>query len=195
MKIVLFNGPPRSGKDTAAKFIWNKSLYPVFDRMSMPIKKAFAATIGVNINAFGEVERYEAIKEQIVPVLGVSYRQWQIDFSESFMKPLYGEAIFAELFIDRMRGHRKDSLVLVPDCGFNVEYETLVDHYGTDNVLVIKIHRPGCTFDGDNRNYLKVDVNFTTAAECNYVGYITNIGTKDEFELKIAKRIEQWLSL
>jgi tRNA uridine 5-carbamoylmethylation protein Kti12 len=62
-KIILLNGPPSSGKDTAAKHIRQiitipnnnavgqraTFLHPVLDRMSMPIKRAFAGTMGLPI--------------------------------------------------------------------------------------------------------------------------------------------------
>ena len=94
-KIILLNGPPSSGKDTAAKFIrqWynNDEISNIFnrctlDRMSMPIKRAFAGTMNLPITEDGEVQPFESDKEAVIPQFGISYRQWQISFSEDFLK-------------------------------------------------------------------------------------------------------------
>ncbi len=163
-KIILLNGPPSSGKDTAAKHIrqWVHEVAPganrcCLDRMSMPIKRAFAGTMGLPITPDGEVQTWEAKKEEIIPLFGVSYRQWQIDFSEKFLKS-YGEYVFGELLTERIRRKfQKDiaNLIVVPDCGFSVEINTIYSHFDQDDILLIRCHRPGFTFAGDSRSYVK----------------------------------------
>jgi hypothetical protein len=202
-RIILFNGPPRCGKDTAARFCFLNpqvapSFFTVFDRMSMPIKKAFAAATNLNIDWQGNVEHWEKQKEEIILGFGVSYRQWQIDFSEKFMKPLYGEDIFGKLFIARQRRQHRDAITLVPDCGFNVEYKTLAAEYGEENILVIKIWRDGTTFAGDSRGYLKVGsimdwVGLNDIIHKNIL-HLSNNGTREEFELKVLTRVKEWLN-
>lgn len=201
-RIILFNGPPRCGKDTAASHCWsdpelNSNHKLVFERMSRPLKKAFAAVTDLNISPWDKVEHWEDRKEEIIPGFGVSYRQWQIDFSEKFMKPLYGENIFSKLFISRMKRQHADAVVFVPDCGFDIEYDTLVEKYGVDNILVVKIYRPDTTFVGDSRNYLRVGSVFiegTFDAAGKYVAYLNNNGTQEEFEIKALKTVKGWLN-
>jgi hypothetical protein len=189
LKIILFNGPPRCGKDTAALHCFRnlpKHNFGIFDRMSMPIKRAFAATVGLNISGTGDVEHWEARKEEVIPGFGVSYRQWQIDFSEKFMKPLYGNDIFGKLFISRQKRQHREAVVFVPDCGFNTEYEALATEYGEENVLVVKIFRDGTSFSGDSRNYIEVPARF--------VAEIWNYGTKAAFQLDVLNLVEKWLA-
>lgn len=194
-RIVLFNGPPRCGKDTAAKhlFLTDKSQKWCFDRMSMPIKRAFSGVVSKNINAFGEVEYYEANKEEVMMAFAKSYRQWQIDFSEKFMKPLYGQSIFGKLFIERARRQSRDAVILVPDCGFDIEYATLAKHFGFENVLVVKIYRPGYGFAGDSRTYLAVGSDFYVADENQQVSHINNATTVEDFLIKVATVVSVWL--
>lgn len=203
-RVILFNGPPRSGKDTAAKALFefknkigtkleDKLPYLVFDRMSMPIKKAFAGTIAKPIDKWGNVEYWEDHKSEFTADFGVSYRQWQIDFSEKFMKPLYGERVFGNLFITRAERQHKDAVFLVPDCGFDIEYSTLTPYFGPENVLVVKIYRPGCDFSSDSRTYLSVGSNFLVGDAGN-VRHVHNSGTQDEFETKILTLVKEWLS-
>lgn len=188
-RIIIFNAPPRSGKDTAAKAVWNSlaQYYWVFDRMSAPPKKAFAGIIAAPIDKWANVDYYEEHKGELIDILGVSYRQWQIDFSERFMKPLYGEDIFGKLFIARAAHQHKDAVILVPDCGFDIEYTTLTEHFGPRNVLVVFIHRPGFTFEGDSRNYL-TNVPYGRSID------IFNDGTQEDFESRIILLVKEWLS-
>ena len=192
MKIILFGGPPFSGKDTAAKYLWNNSPNPIlFERFSAPLKTAFSAIVGKPYNQFYEVEYYEDNKEKIIPWLGVSYRQWQIDFSEKFLKPNYGNDIFGKLFIERSYNYIKSlnnpyKVMVVPDCGFDIEVNYLEQHVNTEDVLLIRVHRDGCDFSKDSRNYvysnkfMSIDVN--------------NNGTQEEFEAKIESIVNTFLN-
>lgn len=174
-KIILINSPPSSGKDTAAKHIYALAQrdstsrcdglgvpYPgtkiFLDRMSMPIKRAFAGFMQAPIDEFGNVEPYEKTKEQIIPELGISYRQWQIDFSEKFIKPLYGERTFGQLFVARcQRRFSKGiaNLIVVPDCGFQIEIDVVYSAFNPADILLIRCHRPGFTFARDSRKYVR----------------------------------------
>lgn len=123
-----------------------------FDRFAMPIKRAFAGMVGADIDRFGNVEPYESTKGEVIPWLGVSYRQWQIDFSESFLKG-YSQDIFAKLFVQR-NSNAKGRAIVVPDSGFAEEVAPVAEHFGRDNILLVRIHRPGFDFTGDSRSYL-----------------------------------------
>lgn len=163
MNIILFNGPPGCGKDTAASHLYN-SRWALpgtwrFDRMSMPNKRAFAGTVGAEVNEFGIVANgWEQQKDQPDSLLnGKSYRQWQIDFSESFMKPLYGGDVFARLFAARHE-HRADDrryTILVPDCGFPVEVLGIRKAFPSAGILLFRIYRPGHDFSFDSRGYIE----------------------------------------
>jgi hypothetical protein len=160
-KIILFNGPPRSGKDTAASYLYdllqNQDKDPHILRMSQPIKAAFQGMLNLKHGGYECLHEYEETKEEPIPIFsakkGTSYRQWQIDFSEKFMKPLYGDNIFASIFIQEVETLDCD-VVLVPDCGFQVEYDLLAETYGEENILVVQLSRKGKDFSNDSRSYL-----------------------------------------
>jgi hypothetical protein len=124
-----------------------------FDRFSMPCKRAFAGTVGAEIDMYGNVPGYEETKEQHIDWLGCSYRQWQIDYSEKFMKPLYGKDIFSRLFVER-NINKPSRAVVVPDSGFAEEAKPVADAFGLENTLLIRVHRPGCDFSKDSRSYI-----------------------------------------
>lgn len=162
-KIILLNGPPFSGKDTAAKHIRTFAQVgyyrPLLDRMSMPIKKAFAGYVGAPITQDGEVTGWEEQKDVPSAMLnGKSYRQWQIDFSEKFIKPLYGEDAFARLMVERIdQRFRRGiaNLMVIPDLGFQVEVQKIYDAFPQENILLIRCYRQGFDFSGDSRNYVR----------------------------------------
>ena len=198
-KIIFFNGPPRSGKDTAALHTIEKfNFLPTvdkdwrarkvqtvhFDRFAMPIKLAFAACVGVSADKYGVVEPYESTKEDIIPWLGVSYRQWQIDFSEKFMKPFYGKNIFSQLFVTRNKD--RPGLIVVPDSGFLEEVGPVAENFGSSNVLLVRIHRPGFTFAGDSRSYI------TGVGDIEYD--VHNDSTQENFEKKIEAIVSDFIS-
>ena len=103
--IIMLNGAPRSGKDTAAFAIINRVKAPGawrWERFSFPLKEAAHSLFGHPVNQYG-IGRLEGIKETPLKELGVSYRQFQIDMSEKFMKKEYGDDVFGRAEAD---GHR-----------------------------------------------------------------------------------------
>lgn len=202
-KIILLNGPPSSGKDTAAKHIrqWyitnNLGTHGsaaslrnncILDRMSLPIKRAFAGTMGLPITEDGEVQPWESCKEEIIPEFGVSYRQWQIDFSESFLK-CYRQEIFGELLATRIgrRFSRKiANLIVVPDCGFDIEIKVLYARFDPEDILLVRCHRPGFTFQGDSRSYIRAPKGCAFAAGINDV-------TVEKFQQWTEEVVKTWL--
>lgn len=162
-KIILFNGPPGCGKDTAAEIVmkgilpYGYSHIPYFDRFSMPIKRAFAATVGGYIDSRGTVFRYENRKDEPLDLLGgKTYRQWQIAFAEDFMRPKFGQDIFANLFLER-EAARVGFVTVVPDSGFQVEFDRLREAIPNENILLVRIHREGFDFSNDSREYILDD--------------------------------------
>lgn len=208
--IVLFNGPPRSGKDTAhralfdvEKVIATQGRYrPPFDdilhgKFSAPIKMAFAGMMGLEADRHFCVQPWESKKDEVIPALGVSYRQWQIDFSETFMKPLYGQNIFARMMVTELMAgitpclNAGDNLPLfsVSDCGFPVEVNYLPLHMPDAKFLLIRLHRDGCTFEGDSREYVYSDAPNVTFLD------IDNNGTEEEFQMRIVLEVKKWLGM
>ena len=174
--IFLFNGPPRSGKDTAVDYCYNHPSCAAGigmpEKFARPLKRAFAATFNTRYDPVTGSQKtnwgydYEAHKDEIIPFLGCSYRQWQIDYSEKYMKPMYGVDIFGRLLVDRLRNivppcspadeHPPEVIPTqyISDSGFAEEAIYLAREFGEENVLLVRCHRPGCDFTGDSRSYL-----------------------------------------
>jgi hypothetical protein len=186
-KVFLYNGPPRSGKDSAAVTLTQMGLGH-FEKFAWPLKAAFASITGAQIDPWGNVEPFESTKSDLIPWLGTSYRQWQIDFSESFMKPNYGSDIFGRLLVQRVTfagaGNRfNHQAIFISDSGFAEEAKYVAQEFGEENVLLVRIHRPGYDFAGDSRSYLydilpnEIDVVNDASVE-DYLGKIKGIFTE-----------------
>lgn len=191
MNFILFNGPPRSGKDTAAKIALDyvhKTRGAYWEKFSYPLKRGFAGIVDHSIDDEGNVDTFERIKENIISFLGVSYRQFQIDMSEKFMKPLYGNDILGRLLLQRCHEIASMSnyppVFIVSDCGFQVECDVLKDH----NVLLVRMVREDCTFKGDSRQYVQSHLQWMHMN-------ISNDDSIQELTNKIQNLVSVWLEM
>lgn len=165
LRVVLLNGPPSSGKDTAANFIvedFRRRGYLVYhERFSKPLKHFWGSALGHDTNVFGW-NGLEATKEQKIPALGLSYRDCQISLSEDYMKERFGINVFGRLMVERLRRYRdlygdgRPVLVVIPDSGFAEEARPVVDAVGADSVLLLRLCREGTTYTGDSRSYIQL---------------------------------------
>lgn len=101
-------------------------------------------------------DHYDAVKgEPNDDFDGLTPRQAYIHYSENVIKPLHGKEWFGEKFIQAAK-NSGSYLIVVPDSGFREEAERCVREVGSNNVLLIRIHKDGCTYDGDSRSYISL---------------------------------------
>lgn len=146
-KIILLNGPARSGKDFAATHLMNvlKDDEPVHLKLSTPLKKMAGEMLA-------ELpDDLEKVKEQILPI-GLSYRHVQIMLFESiataFTKAWLGDAMARKI------AKLDANTFVVSDAGRDEEVEPLIKQFGAKNILIVHIFRDGCSFDNDIRYYI-----------------------------------------
>lgn len=160
MYIVAFNGPSQSGKDTLADFLVDHMDAqgvdaPVFrESLSMPLRKIAYAMAGWRGQLDGP--SYEDFKRaKFIAFGGITGRQLMIDVSEKFLKPTYGVEIMAQMLIDRHAGLAlNNKVILIRDTGFQLELEPLIRWVGVKNIRVVQVHRNGCSFEGDSREWV-----------------------------------------
>lgn len=161
MYCVLFNGPPRSGKDTLAEMLADHmdaqgvTLPVVQTSLSFPLRiiaYAMCAQEGKRLDG----PDYEEFKQTEFPTLGVNGRQVMIDASEKFLKPTYGNDVMGRLLLNQLNAPHgtKNKIVLVRDSGFQIEIDVLIQALGVANVRVVQVHREGTTFKGDSREWV-----------------------------------------
>lgn len=173
-KIVLFNGPPGSGKDAIATGLIVK--YPdkvALEKFAYPIKAACRAFYSLSLEEWEAIDGDAELKNQPRPeFFGQSCRQVQINMSELFAKPTHDNRIFGELCARRIEQNDKD-IIFVSDSGFIEEAEVQVEKFGANNISLFRLQREGKTFDGDSRGYIHIPSVYNDKT-------IVNNGTLDE---------------
>lgn len=156
MYIVAFNGPPESGKDTFADALVKRveaihNIPVKLESLSFPLRSIAYAMVGWSSPEL-DGDNYELFKRVTFPQFGgITGRQLMIDVSEKFLKPTYGTEIMARMLIARVEASRFNGLLLIRDCGFQLEVSPLTEWVGAQNLYVARCHREGKNFSNDSR--------------------------------------------
>jgi hypothetical protein len=154
MLIVLFNGPPGSGKDTIANGLV-LGMQPGLRRRYM-----FAEILKERTCAFFQTEHswefYEDSKDiQMEEFEGMSPREAYIWMSEKVIKPQFGIEWFGHQLVKKLETSGPAPIVYVSDHGFTSEGFPLAERYGTQNMCIVKIKREGKSFANDSREWVQ----------------------------------------
>lgn len=153
-QIVLFNGPPRSGKDAAAQILGELLaaagvIYNIYS-FARPLKLATHALFGVNAYE----KHYDTNKDSPAgEFMGFTPREAYIKVSEDAVKPAFGNDFFAKVAVNSI--YKMNCNVVVTDCGFQEEVDLLVKAMSERNVHLVKMYRKDTSFDKDSRGYVK----------------------------------------
>lgn len=148
--IVIFNGPPASGKDEAASLY--KEKYG-FGNLSFKYQ-LFKETIkhfDVDERWFMEGYNDRTQKEKSEFALkGMSRREAMIHVSEDIIKPkkgldYFGRSVAEEIF--------EDKNYALADGGFVEELEPIIEKVGAENIVIVQLTREGCDYSSDSRKY------------------------------------------
>ena len=178
--IFLFNGPAGSGKDHITRLITSEYRWAKPIKFADVIKKTMAFVYGIEEFALADSSK-ELKAQPNEAFFGQTCRQVQINFSELFMKPTHGPAVFGQYAAREIQkgvdaGYE---IFSVSDSGFREEAEVLVDKFGADRIILFRLEREGCTFTGDSRSYISL-------ADLGVLEYdISNNGTSEELFDKI----------
>jgi hypothetical protein len=186
--VILLNGPPGSGKDTAAKAIQAAFSGVAHLKFAGPVKDGTHALFGLNCGT----DAFEKVKD--IPsdeFGGLTPRQAYIEFSERAVKPTFGVDRFGKSAARLVAGavDRGARMIVFSDSGFAAEAEPVADLVGRRNVLLIRIQAEGRgkTFAGDSRSYIYVPG--VTVLEC------PNNGPEHLFRSHVANLVATWLAL
>ncbi len=191
-KVIVFNAPPRAGKDLACEFLMKEingdiSSSVTAHHLSFKAKlvEMTALIFGMTVDEF--LVDYDEPwldywhKDKLLDRLTIggkphSQRSALIYVSEKVAKPMFGEAVWGHALVNAISQVDDSSIVLVSDSGFNQELRPIIDLVGGENVMVIVVYRDGCNFDNDSRDYLDMGMH----QEVPMWG-ITNNGTIDQY--------------
>jgi hypothetical protein len=174
-KVYIFNGPPRSGKDTLAALL-TEHCGATQRSFKDELFKATANLLGISLEEFLEgydMTFHEVLNSDIeVPVaedyidldswykdypiyavngITMSKRQALIHTSEKVLKPSFGKAVLGEMTLRNLDFGKTN---VISDGGFVEELEPIVESDDIYEVVVIQLSRDGCTFEGDSRDWL-----------------------------------------
>ena len=168
--VVLFNGPPRSGKDSACEIIMKHFPEVKYAYFKEVLYRESTKILGLDFNFWAKVCQNGDLKD--LPMLTMSAgetgammtpRDILIYLAEKVLKPRYGKDFIArgtaDTIADLIEFQREQSneeaVIVVPDLGFDYEIDTVREMLPNAHVISVAVHRPGFTFEGDSRSYVK----------------------------------------
>lgn len=151
VKIIILNSPPNTGKDETAKFLKdNLGMYHTeFKRKLFELTKSIYC---IPDNVWEELYTRENKEKPTDWCNGLSPRNALINVSENIIKPNFGSTYFGVAAAKDV--FNNDINTVFSDGGFASELEPLIELFGEENILVIRIHMKGRDFSMDSRNYL-----------------------------------------
>lgn len=206
-RIVILNSPPRGGKDHGASFLTklindsDDTNTAVHREMKNALIDITATMLGMSRGSF--LKNYDApcshsktgwFKDVPMYIVAdnplLSKRQALIHMSERVVKPFFGKEAFGLIEANKV-GSEHEDYVFYSDGGFPEEVYPLIEKVGAENVMVIRIHKEGCSFEGDSRQYL-TSAMFPPDA-CPVFVELDNVhGEVEQFESNLADIIIQW---
>lgn len=154
-KVIILNGAPSTGKDTIA-FSLQEALHFEKKEVKQELFKIALSISGISDEEW--FDRYDNrshnLKEASWDKLGgLSQREFMIKISEDWMKPVFGNDIFGIKAAESVL-NSDEEIFIFSDGGFKEELDAMSRLLGEDNVLLIRLHRDGCSFKNDSRTHL-----------------------------------------
>lgn len=183
MRLILVNGAPRSGKDTAGEIICR--LYPhgraYQVKLAQQLKERTHRAYGLEGISHSH---FEDRKDQpLAEFMGISPRQAYIAMSERFLKPLHGDDVLGRLLNDKLQRWLASGIpiecAVVTDSGFRGEAEVLVRAVGAPSTTLVRLTRPGCAYEGDSRGLIDLSDLGVLCLD------VANDGTPSDLERKL----------
>ena len=168
--VIMFNAPPRAGKDTACEILMRKFPESVkYEYFKEYLYKESAKVLGLDFNFWASVCQNGDLKDK--PMLrlqtgeaegSLTPRDILINVAENILKPKHGKDCIANATAHKIaktiqqfkaeKGY--NPIIVVPDLGFPYEADAVRAIIPSAEVAVVHIKRKGYTFDGDSRNYV-----------------------------------------
>lgn len=157
--VVFINGPPYSGKDTAAAY-----LQPFFKRSTIvkfagPLKHSTHIDFGLPSNLPDDF--FENCKDIPNPAFfGLSPREAYIQKSEKRQKPFLGDDIYGLDAVRTLwrRYQAGKRMFFFSDSGFEPEAYPVLGSIDPQNAFLLRVHaeKRGKSYTGDSRSYIHI---------------------------------------
>lgn len=154
--VILFNGPPRTGKDTASDFLLGELPNSVMIKFTEPVKNMTHKRLGLDVSH----GHYEELKDtKLVEFGNKTPRECYIETSLA-LREKNGENAVAKLFTESVLSTDAE-VIINPDIGYDFEAEELLGVVDISKVLLFKVTRDCKSFDDDCRDWLTVDQKYS----------------------------------
>ena len=179
--VIVLNGPPRAGKDTATDVLKghfkDSQVYPFF----RPIKEMLHAELGLDVS----FDHFETVKDDPRDEFGgMTPRLAYIDKGERLQSE-FGHSILLDIYFESIRAC--NAPLLITTCGNDGEAVEISRLFGNENVLVMRIHKDGHDFSGDSRSWAE-----TSSLNLQDVWNVH--GEIAEFQSRVVGSASAWLS-
>ena len=158
--IVIFNGPPGSGKDEAASYFCDRGFRHLSFKHVLYEEtcKHFKVTKTWFMDGYHDRAQKEEPKSAL---MGMSRREAMIHVSENIIKPKYGPAYFGEQVASEID---PDQNYAISDGGFVEELRPIINKVGEQSIRLVQLVRDGCSYSSDSRRYFNGDLMYEYAA-------------------------------
>lgn len=147
--ILICNGAPGSGKDAICEYLKTKNFKHIEFK-----EQLFIDTINeFNVDEKWFFEGYTREQKDIPEerLGGKSRRTALIHTSENVYKKKYGNDYYGRQAANKMKPYGS---YCISDGGFIEELSHIINKFGKDDILMIRLYRTGSSFEGDSRKYI-----------------------------------------
>ena len=181
-QVIIFNGPPGSGKDYICNYLSNVLDRTRHSEFKEHLFRCTCVLFNVTYEEFMELYTDREKKETSTCLLyGYSPREAMIYVSEEVIKPKFGKDYFGLCTAENLGF----GLTVFSDGGFIEELEAVYDECD-GNMMIVQLHRDGCDFSKDSRSYIN---DFKDVP----IVKIFNNSDISNFELAVLERVSEWL--
>lgn len=160
-KLIIFNGPPGSGKDTGAVAICGyiskhaPYMQPRHFKFMEPLKKGAHALL----NVFDSWDFFDTPQGRLTKNMATSdyFGLTPVELYDKvgiFMRHAFGDEVLGMIMRKSLHRAQGCQVGVISDGGFVPEVANLIEYATPANVLLIELHSPGLSFEGDSRGYI-----------------------------------------
>ncbi len=175
--VICLNGPRGCGKDTVAAIL--SRLHPegvANVKASAEVKKATHREFALPEEPFN---RYEAVKDLPHRDFGGRSPRDAYILVGTARRDREGPSCWGDAW-GRTVQRVGTAIVAQSDTRFQDELDAAVRLVGADNVLLLQIHRPGCTWAGDIGSYLRH----------GWMQLLHNDGTQEDLAVRVSEILD-----